>query len=105
VMARRTAGPGAAYVIGFCDSDGKLFSGDKSYLLRLPAGIPAKDFWSATVYDALTASGLDNGQPFPSLNAMDKPVQNADGSTDLYFGPEAQRRRTFSRPCRVRVIS
>ena len=57
--------------------------------MRLPAGIPVKDFWSATVYDALTASGLDNGQPFPSLNAMDKPVQNADGSTDLYFGREA----------------
>jgi hypothetical protein len=89
VMARRTAGPGAAYLIGFRDSDGKLFAGDKTYVLRLPAGIPVKDFWSATVYDALTASGLDNGQPFPSLNAMNKPVQNADGSTDQYFGPEA----------------
>ena len=42
-----------------------------------------------TVYDALTASGLDNGQQFPSLNEMDKPTQNADGSTDLYFGPTA----------------
>jgi len=34
------------------------------------------------VYDALTASGLDNGQPFPSINAMD-----TDGSIDIYFGP------------------
>ena len=42
VMARRTAGPGAAYVIGFRDSDGKLFAGDKNYVLRLPAGIPAE---------------------------------------------------------------
>jgi len=89
VMARRTPGPGAAYLVGFRDSDGKLYDGGKSYVLHLPAGIPAKDFWSATVYDALTASGLDNGQPFPSLNAMDKPEQNADGSTDLYFGPSA----------------
>ena len=88
-MARRTAGPGAAYLIGFRDSDGKLFAGSKTYVLRLPAAIPVKDFWSATVYDALTASGLNNGQPFPSLNAMNKPVQNADGSTDVYFGPEA----------------
>ena len=40
-----------------------------------------------TVYDAVTASGLDNGQPFPSINQMDKPVANADGSTDIYFGP------------------
>jgi hypothetical protein len=37
----------------------------------------------------LTGSGLDNGQPFPSLNQMDKPPQNADGSLDLYFGPTA----------------
>jgi hypothetical protein len=30
-----------------------------------------------------------NGQPFPSLNTMDKPVQNADGATDIYFGPKS----------------
>jgi len=30
-----------------------------------------------------------NGQPFPSLGSRDKPEQNADGSTDLYFGPKA----------------
>jgi hypothetical protein len=39
------------------------------------------------LYDPITGSGLDNGQPFPSLNAMDKPVMNADGSTDIYIGP------------------
>jgi len=39
------------------------------------------------VYDALTASGLANGQPFPSINAMDKPATNAGGSNDIYFGP------------------
>ena len=33
--------------------------------------------------------GLDNGQPFPSLNTMDKPIQNSDGSTDIYFGPKS----------------
>jgi hypothetical protein len=51
--------------------------------------VPAALFWSATVYDALTASGLDNQQPFPSLNAMDKPTPNADGSIDIWFGPES----------------
>jgi hypothetical protein len=30
---------------------------------------------------------VDNGQPFPSINTMDQPVRNADGSTDIYFGP------------------
>jgi hypothetical protein len=42
-----------------------------------------------TLYDAVNSSGLDNGQTFPSLGSRDKPVQNADGSTDLYLGPKA----------------
>ena len=42
-----------------------------------------------TVYDPITGSGLDNGQPFPSLNTMDKPVKNADGIFDIYFGPKS----------------
>ena len=37
-----------------------------------------------TLYEAENASGLANGQPFPSLGLRDKPVQNADGSTALY---------------------
>jgi hypothetical protein len=57
--------------------------------MHLPPNIPAAIFWSVTVYDASTASGLDNGQPFPSINTMDKPEANADGSTDFYFGPQS----------------
>jgi hypothetical protein len=40
VMARRTPGPGAAYLIGFRDSSGTLLAGNKNYRLHLPAGIP-----------------------------------------------------------------
>jgi hypothetical protein len=57
--------------------------------LTLPKDIPAALFWSVTVYDAVTGSGLDNGQPFPSLNTMDKPTQNRDGATEIYFGPKS----------------
>jgi hypothetical protein len=79
----------AKYPNTFVDADGDLLSGDKNYKLTLPPNIPAKLFWSVTVYDALTASGLDNGQSFPSLNQMDKPAQADDGSTDIYFGPDS----------------
>jgi hypothetical protein len=75
-------------MISFTDSGGTPLSGDTSYHLSLPANIPAALFWSVTLYDAANASGLDNGQPFPSLGSRDKPVQNADGSTDLYLGPK-----------------
>jgi hypothetical protein len=86
-MTINMADKGAKYPSTFRDADGDFLSGGLSYKLHLPAGIPAKIFWSVTVYDNRTASGLANGQPFPSLNAMDKPETNADGSTDVYFGP------------------
>ena len=80
---------GAKYPVTFVDADGDFLSGSQSYKLNLPKGIPAALFWSVTVYDSITASGLDNGQPFPSINTMDQPSANADGSTDIYFGPNS----------------
>jgi len=62
--------------------------GEKNYKLNLPPNIPAANFWSLTLYEAENASGVANGQPFPSLGSRDKPVENADGSTDLYLGPK-----------------
>jgi hypothetical protein len=38
---------------------------------------------------AENSSGLANCQPLPSLGSRDNPAQNADGSTDLYLGPQA----------------
>lgn len=80
---------GANYLRAFTDSEGAPFSGGSNYRLKLPPHIPAAISWSITVYDAENSSGLANGQAFPSLGSREKPVQNADGSTDLYLGPKA----------------
>jgi hypothetical protein len=80
---------GAKYPSTWRDADGNYLNGSNNYKLHLPPNVPAANFWSVTVYDPVTASGLENGQPLPSLNSMDKPVANADGSYDLYFGPKA----------------
>ena len=88
-MAANMINVGAKYPVTFVDKDGNFLQGADSYRLSLPKDIPAHLFWSVTVYDAVTGSGLDNGQPFPSLNAMDKPAASADGSTDIYFGPSS----------------
>jgi hypothetical protein len=88
-MFSYTSGRGANYLIAFTDSEGTPLSGGNNYRLKLPPNIPAANFWSVTLYDAENSSGLANGQPFPSLGLRDKPVQNADRSTDLYFGPKA----------------
>jgi hypothetical protein len=80
---------GAKYPATFVDAKGDFLSGSESYRLHLPKSIPVALFWSVTVYDSITASGLDNGQPFPSINTMDKPAKNKDGSIDIYFGPDS----------------
>ena len=86
-MAANIENVGAKYPFAFRDAKGEFLFGGNNYKVNLPKDIPVVLFWSVTSYDPITASGLDNGQPFPSLNAMDKPVTNADGSTDIYIGP------------------
>lgn len=88
-MLSQIPGKGAKYLIGFTDAGGTPLSGDSSYKINLPPNIPAANFWSVTLYEAENASGLANGQPFPSLGSRDKPASNADGSTDLYLAPQA----------------
>lgn len=88
-MISQIPGKGAKYMIAFTDSEGAPLSGGSSYRVNLPPNIPAANFWSVTLYEAENASGLANGQPFPSLGLRDKPAQNADGSTDLYLAPSA----------------
>ena len=80
---------GAKYPASFVDASGAFLSGSKSYKLNLPKGIPAALFWSVTVYDSMTAAQVQNGQPFSSINTMDKPPTNPDGSTEVYLGPQS----------------
>jgi hypothetical protein len=88
-MLSQTPGKGAKYMIAFTDGDGVPLTGGTNYRVNLPPNIPAANFWSVTLYEAENASGLANGQPFPSLGSRDKPAQNTDGSTDVYLGPKA----------------
>jgi len=88
-MISQIPGKGAKYAVGFVDSNNVPLTGDNNYRINLPANIPAANFWSVTLYEAENASGLDNGQPFPSLGSRDKPAQNSDGSTDIYLGQKA----------------
>jgi hypothetical protein len=88
-MAVNMDNVGAKYPAAFTDAEGDFLSGDQNYKLHVPKDVPVALFWSVTVYDPITGSDLDNGQPFPSLNTMDEPVQNTDGTIDVYFGPKS----------------
>ena len=88
-MALKMVGRGSQYALCDKDKNGAFLHGDKTYRLRIPADVPAKDFWSVVVYDPQTRSELQTGQPFPSRNSLkDALIYNEDGSVDLFFGPE-----------------
>jgi hypothetical protein len=82
-------GTGSKYTVSHWDKNGDLLDGGKSYILRIPADVPAKLFWSVCAYDEGTRTfieGTDNtmiGSQEPGYEI------NPDGSVDVYFGPEA----------------
>jgi hypothetical protein len=87
-MVMEMVGKGSKYPFAYRDAVGDYLSGSGRYRLHVPADVPAANFWSITLYDAANASGLDNGQSFPSIGSLDDLAYNADGSVDLYFGPD-----------------
>jgi hypothetical protein len=89
-MKSQTAGAGQAYLGAYTDANGDWLDGARNYTLHVPADPPAKLFWSVTGYDADTRCLIDNEQQRGDRGSRDPDlVVNADGSTDVYFGPAA----------------
>jgi hypothetical protein len=88
-MTMKMVGVGSQYAGAFRSADGEYLDGAKTYKLTLPAGVPAKDFWSLVVYDNQTRSMLQTNQRYPSVVSQRGVQANADGSFDIWFGPEA----------------
>jgi hypothetical protein len=90
-MIMRIPDVGSQYLMGFLDSQGNPYDGGKTYKVTLPKGIPARAFWSFTLYDNQTRSMLDTPQRYPRAGSQTYPSPaaepSADGSTTIYFGP------------------
>ena len=86
-MMDKNVGQGSQYLWTYRDASGEFLDGGKTYKLHVLPNIPAKNFWSVVVYDALSRSELQNGQPLPSVSSYVNPKINADGSVDIVFGP------------------
>lgn len=88
-MKSTTPGVGQAYLGSYVDGAGEWLDGGRDYTLHVPADVPAKLFWSATVYDVTTRCLIDNPQQRGDRGSRDTDLTlNDDGSVDLYFGPE-----------------
>lgn len=82
-------GEGQFYLMGIEDKEGKELDGGKTYRLNVPANAPARQYWSATLYDRDTHA-LIREMSHAARSSQSPGLQvNNDGSVDLYFSPKA----------------
>jgi len=90
-MAHAQPGAGSAYAGTVHDANGDVLDGGRTYRLHVDPDVPAKNFWAVDVYDTQTRSLIQVPSTiYPALASNTGLLQaNADGSYNLYFGPEA----------------
>mgnify|MGYP000031209408 FL=1 len=87
-MVAKMVGKGSQYQIATKDSEGNFLNGSNTYKLTVPSNVPVNNYWSICVYDVKNRSLIQNGTPKSSTGShLDLDV-NADGTVDLFFGPE-----------------
>jgi hypothetical protein len=82
-------GAGQFYLMTIKDSDGEPFYGGSTYRLTVPAKAPVTLYWSATAYDRVTHALIRDLKRSSRASTTPGLRMNADGSTDVYFGPTA----------------
>jgi len=91
-MIMRIPDVGSQYLMAGLDANGAPFDGAKAYKVTLPPDIPARAFWSFTLYDNQTRSMLATPQKYPRAGSQSYPSPAAeaaaDGSTTIWFAPE-----------------
>ena len=87
-MMQPAPGTGSVYAVAARDSAGQYLDGGKTYSITLPGPIPARTFWSFTVYDNQHRSLLETDQRSAGLDSSAKGLKaNPDGSYTIWFSP------------------
>ena len=71
-MTEKMVGEGSQYAGAFVDAKGNTLDGSKMYTVHMPPNIPAKAFWSFTLYDNQTRSMLQTDQHSPAVGSLTK---------------------------------
>jgi hypothetical protein len=77
------------YILAYDDSAGTPLAGGKTYRLRVPSSVPAKQYWSITAYDYETACFIREAAVISVDSYNQKTKKNGDGSVDIWFAPQA----------------
>ena len=77
------------YLLTGRDKVGKPLDGRNTYRVRVPANAPVRQYWSMTVYNRDTHAFVRNARWVGRSSQTPGLTTNADGSTDIYFGPTA----------------
>jgi len=88
MMHGHETGKGQVYMAAYRDGDGDWLDGAVNYTLHLPPDVPAKTFWSLTVYDVATRCPIINDTKLADRSSRMDLLTNADGAVDLYVGPK-----------------
>jgi hypothetical protein len=85
-------GTATFYVTQSKDPSGAWLTGERDYVLHVPANVPAKQFWSVDVYD-LETSGFLRNAPVVGIDSNERSLTtNKDGSVDIRFSASAPER-------------
>jgi hypothetical protein len=92
-IAIKRLGAGQFYLISIRDRDGEPYDGAKTYRLNVPPNAPVEQYWSVTAYDRATHALIRNMPRASRSSQIPEMQKNADGSIDVYFGPEPPKGR------------
>lgn len=87
-MVMRTTGAGSKYPYTARDANGEFLNGSNTYKLHLPPNPPAALFWAVTLYNITDGTMPETDQLMPSINGYYNLPKNADGSLDIWLGPQ-----------------
>lgn len=74
-MTAEMVGKGFQYAVAYFDGKHNALDGSKTNKVHLPPNVPAKDFWSFTLYDNQTRAMLQTDQQFPTLGSQTERIK------------------------------